>query len=518
MTASVQGADPERIPPRRLLAFLAMIFGMFMAILDIQIVSASLAEIQAGLAASADEIAYVQTSYLIAEVIMIPLSGFLARIVSTRWMFTASAIGFTLSSILCGTATSIEEMVVYRALQGFLGGGMIPTTFASSYAMFPLTQRQRIMPLMGAVVPLAPTIGPSVGGWLTDQFSWHWLFYVNVVPGIFVALAGALLIDHDRPDWPLFRKFDWSGLAFMAVFLGSLEYVLEEGPLHDWFDSDTVVVFTLVSAVAGIAFFVRVLTAEEPIVDLRAFANSNFALGSTFSLAMGCGLFGMTYLFPLYLSRVRGYTPLMIGETMFVTGICMLVTAPIANRLVAILDPRWMLVVGFGGFALSTWQMSAVTRDWGFDELLLPQICRGCSLMFCMIPINNLALGTLPLDRLKNAAGLYNLMRNLGGAIGLALINTMLNTRTDQHYARLREQVSWGRESAVEILARLGGRFAEKGAEAEIVALRRLADLARREAMVLSFADLFLVLTLAFAGLIALIVLMKRPVPPSMRR
>jgi DHA2 family multidrug resistance protein len=508
----------EPIPLRRLLAFLAMIFGMFMAILDIQIVSASLAEIQAGLGASADEIAYVQTSYLIAEVIMIPLSGFLSRIVSTRWMFSASAVGFTLSSILCGTATSIEEMVVYRALQGFLGGGMIPTTFAASYAMFSLSQRQRIMPLMGVVVPLAPTIGPTVGGWLTDMFSWHWLFYVNVVPGILVALAGATLIDHDRPNWALFRKFDWSGLVFMATFLGCLEYVLEEGPLRDWFDSDTVIVFALVSALAGAAFFARVLLAEEPIVDLRAFANGNFALGSMFSLAMGVGLFGMTYLFPLYLSRVRGYTPLMIGETMFVTGICMLLTAPIANRLVAILDPRWMLVFGFGGFALSTWQMATLTRDWGFDELLLPQICRGCSLMFCMIPINNLALGTLPLDRLKNAAGLYNLMRNLGGALGLALINTMLGVRSDHHFARLRESVSWSRETATESVARLGARFAERGAEAEMIAIRRLTELARREALVMSFADLFLLLTMVFAALIALILLMERPAPAAQRR
>jgi DHA2 family multidrug resistance protein len=193
-------------------------------------------------------------------------------------------------------------------------------------------------------------------------------------------------------------------------------------------------------------------------------------------------------------------------------------TAPIANRLVAILDPRWMLVFGFGGFALSTWQMATLTRDWGFDELLLPQICRGCSLMFCMIPINNLALGTLPLDRLKNAAGLYNLMRNLGGALGLALINTMLGVRSDHHFARLRESVSWSRETATDSVARLGARFSERGAEAEMIAIRRLTELARREALVMSFADLFLLLTMVFAALIALILLMERPAPAAQRR
>jgi MFS transporter, DHA2 family, multidrug resistance protein len=514
---SAAAAPPERIPLRTLAAFLAMVFGMFMAILDIQIVSASLVEIQAGLGASADEIAYVQTSYLIAEVIMIPLSGFLARIVSTRWMFTFSAAGFTAASVLCGSATTIEEMIVYRALQGFLGGGMIPTTFAASYAMFPIAQRQKVMPLMGLVVPMAPTIGPTVGGLLTDAFSWHWLFYVNVVPGIVVTIMAATLIDYDKPNWALFRRFDWWGLIFMAAFLGCTEYVLEEGPLRDWFTDDRVVLFAIVAGLAGIVFFARVLSTDEPIVDLRAFTNRNFALGALFSALMGVGLFGQTYLYPLYLARVRGLTPLMIGETMFVTGIFMLLTAPIANRLVARMDPRVLLLVGFGGFALSTWQMTFITRDWDFWELLVPQIFRGVSLMLCMIPINNLALGTLPLDRLKNAAGLYNLMRNLGGAIGLALINTMLNERTDLHFQRLRESVTWSHDVAVETLARLTHGLAHLGGQAELVALKRMTEMARREALVMSFADVFLVLTALVAAMILLLFLMEKPVPAARR-
>jgi len=514
---SATAFEPDRIRPRTLAAFLAMVFGMFMAILDIQIVSASLVEIQAGLAASADEIAYVQTSYLIAEVIMIPLSGFLARIVSTRWMFAASAAGFTAASVLCGSATSIEEMVVYRALQGFLGGGMIPTTFAASYAMFPLTQRQKVMPLMGLVVPMAPTIGPTVGGLLTDAFSWHWLFYVNVVPGIVVTVMAVTLIDYDKPNWALFRKFDWWGLVFMAVFLGCTEYVLEEGPIRDWFTDDSVVVFALAAGAASIVFLARVLTAEEPIVDLRAFANRNFALGSLFSAIMGVGLFGLTYLYPLYLARVRGLTPLMIGETMFVTGACMLLTAPIANRIVSMMDPRVLLLLGFGGFSLSTWQLTFITHDWDFWELLVPQVFRGTSLMLCMIPINNLALGTLPLDRLKNAAGLYNLMRNLGGAIGLALINTMLNERSDLHFARLRESVTWSRDVAAETLAQMTARLAHMGGSAELIALKRMTEMTRREALVMSFADVFLVLTVVIAGISVLLFLMERPLPAARR-
>src|SRR5215207_2626306 len=204
-------AKPAPVSRRRAFAFFCMVFGMFMAILDIQIVSASLAEIQAGLSASSDEISWVQTSYLIAEVIMIPLSGTLSRVLSTRWMFVISAAGFTFMSFMCATATTIEQMIVYRALQGFIGGGMIPTVFASAYSIFRGRQAM-ISPIIGLVATLAPTIGPTIGGYLTDLFSWHWLFLVNVVPGVAVTVAAFLLIDFDEPDLGLMADFDWAGL------------------------------------------------------------------------------------------------------------------------------------------------------------------------------------------------------------------------------------------------------------------------------------------------------------------
>jgi MFS transporter, DHA2 family, multidrug resistance protein len=219
-------AKPMPLDRRRTFAFFCMVFGMFMAILDIQIVSASLAEIQAGLSASSEEISWVQTSYLIAEVIMIPLSGTLSRVLSTRWMFVIASGGFTLMSVMCATATNIEQMIVYRALQGFIGGGMIPTVFASAFTIFPPEKRPVISPIIGLVATLAPTIGPTLGGYLTDLFSWHWLFLVNIVPGIFVTVSTYLLVDFDEPDFSLFKSFDWAGLGFMAAFLGSLEYVL----------------------------------------------------------------------------------------------------------------------------------------------------------------------------------------------------------------------------------------------------------------------------------------------------
>ncbi len=508
--AGVGGAD-ERIDLRKLVAFLAMVFGMFMAILDIQIVSASLTEIQAGLAASNDEISWVQTAYLVAEVIAIPLSGFLSRALGTRVLFAASAAGFTVASFMCGLTSSINEMIVWRALQGFIGGGMIPTVFASAYLVFPRSKQAVITPVIGLVATLAPTVGPTIGGYLTDALSWHWLFFINVLPGVIVTIAVLALVDFDQPDTRLFRSLDWVGLLSMAGFLGALEYVLEEGPRYDWLDDSTISLLAFLSAAAAVAFFARVLTARTPIVDLRAFADRNFALGSLFSFVLGVGLYGLTYLYPVYLAQIRGYDALMIGDTMFVSGLAMFLTAPVAGQLAARVDPRALLAGGFVIFALGSWWMTYMTKDWDFWELFWPQIFRGAGIMLAIVPITNVALGTLAPDRVKNASGLFNLMRNLGGAIGLAAINTVLNDQTDLHLARLHEAVTWSRRPAVEVLDNLAAGLSDFGSDANAMALKQLTLIVHRQAVVMAFADIFLMLSVLFVALAALAVVMKRP-------
>ena len=288
-------------------AFIVMIFGMFMAILDIQIVSSSLSEIQAGISASADEISWVQTSYLIAEVVMIPLSGTLTRIFSTRYLFVMSAAGFTAMSFMCAISSSINEMMVWRALQGFVGGAMIPTVFATTFAIFPADKRQVITPVIGLIATLAPTIGPTVGGYLTELFSWHWLFLVNIIPGIAVTIGAYFLIDFDKPDLKLIKNFDWTGLALLAIFLGTLEYILEEGAADDWFQSALISRLIMICAISGTVFFWRMFTKPNPLVDFAAFKNRNFTAGCIFSFTMGIGLYGLTYLYPVYLARVHQY-------------------------------------------------------------------------------------------------------------------------------------------------------------------------------------------------------------------
>src|ERR1700756_5559482 len=304
----------ERIAPRRLIAFLIMVCGMIMSILDIQVVSASLSDIQAGLSASSTEVSWVQTSYLIAEVIAIPLSGFLSRAFGTRLLFAISAAGFTVASFLCGLASSIEQMILWRAIQGFLGAGMIPTVFASAYTVFPRSKFYIVGPIIGLVATLAPTIGPTVGGFITDVMSWHWLFFINIVPGILITIGVLALVDFDQPHFELLDHFDWWGLLFMAGFLRLLAIVLGEGPQYEWLQDTSVAVCAAICFVSAIAFFYRVLTADEPIVDIRAFANRNFGVGCLISFCVGIGLYGLTYVYPRYLAEVRGYSALMIGE------------------------------------------------------------------------------------------------------------------------------------------------------------------------------------------------------------
>ncbi len=513
--AAALPAAEERMDPKRIIAFFAMVFGMFMSILDIQIVSASLAEIQAGLGAGSDEIAWVQTSYLIAEVIMIPLSGALARILSTRILFSFSAAGFTIASALAATATNIDQMIIYRAIQGFIGGGMIPSVFAAAFTIFPPSKRNIVSPIVGLVATLAPTIGPTIGGYISHAMSWHWLFLVNVIPGIIVTAVTFSLIDFDKPDFKLLKKFDWWGLFWMALFLGTMEFVLEEGNNKDWFNDEHIVMGTVAMVVGGFFFFHRVFRVDFPVVDLRAFSNANFAFGSLFSFVMGVGLYGLTYLYPVYLGRIRGYDSMMIGETMFVSGAAMFLTAPVAGALSSKLDPRIMMMVGFAGFAAGTYTMTYMTADWDFYELLVPQILRGCSLMLCMVPINNIALGTLPPDRIKNASGLFNLTRNLGGAVGLAVINTMLTQRSDEHYARLSEHADWGNRAALDWLASVGANYDSYGLDGTAVAMQKLSGVITQQSWLLSFIDVFMGLTLLFLSLIFLVFLIKKPSAPA---
>jgi MFS transporter, DHA2 family, multidrug resistance protein len=492
--------------------YLAMIFGNFMAILDIQIVASSINQLQAGLASSADEIQWVQTSYLIAEVIAIPLSGYLSRMLSTRIYFVLSAVGFTLASLACATAWNLESMIVFRVIQGFLGGGMIPTTSAAMFMMFPPAKRVLPQILFGMAATLAPSLGPTVGGYLTESFSWHWLFLINVIPGIIVSVAVWNLVRIDKPMPELLRIIDLKGLAFLAVFLGSLEFVLDEGPRNDWFNKDSVAICAVTMTIGGVLFFWRAFTAENPIVDLRAFRNRNFAIGATLAMAIGLGLYTLVYLTPLFLGQVRGYNSLQIGRVMMVQGAAMFFTAPLAGRLSKILDLRTIAAIGLVNVTLGSYLNAQLTDDWGPLQFALPQVLRGSGFLLCMFSMTNIALGTLPANELKNASGLFNVMRNLGGAIGLASVNSLINSRSWLHWQMLAETVRIDRAPVREALNGIGALVRpELGSASAPAGLSLIARQMQQQVAVMTFGDLFLLIAAVMLVSLCLLPLVQKP-------
>jgi MFS transporter, DHA2 family, multidrug resistance protein len=500
-------AESKPLPPGLIwVGYLAMIVGNFMAILDIQIVASSLREIQAGVSASADEIGWVQTSYLIAEVIAIPLTGLLGRALSMRRLFVVCALGFTVMSLACAFAWNFQSLILFRTLQGFLGGGMIPTTMAALFLLFPAERRGGPVVIVGMVSTLAPSIGPTLGGWLTEVLGWHWLFLINVVPG----LASAALVWRYSPlraaEPALLKRLDVVGLVGMAAFLGSLEYVLDEGPGHGWLSEPSVLTMSIVMVAGGVLFFWRAFTSDSPIVDLRVFSDRNFVIGCVVSVVAGVGLYGSVYMTPLFLAGVRNYSTIEVGKTMMVAGLAMFVTAPIVGRLQARLDLRILLGVGIGLTALGLWLNGRLTAESGFWEFATPQALRGAGLMACMIPMTGIALGTLPADRVQNASGVFNLMRNLGGAVGLAVIHTLLTSRQDLHRQELATVMSAGHGDVQAWLDQTAAGLSSAGApDPSGAALAQLAGLVEREAMVMAFNNVFVLLALAFAVVLPLI-------------
>jgi DHA2 family multidrug resistance protein len=493
---------------RKFAIFGVMAFGQFMALIDIQIVAASLNNVQAGLSAGPDEISWVQTGYLMAELVMIPFSAFLAQSLSTRWLFVASAGLFTVASALCGMAWDIQSMIVFRIIQGFVGGAMVPLVFATGFSMFAGPQRAMIPAILGMVSVLAPTLGPTVGGWLTDAIGWRSIFYINIVPGIAVTLLAAWLIRVDHPNLSMLKKIDYAHLASMAVFLGGLEYVLEEGPRHDWFGDPSILTAAWLSFVGFALFIERSFNSGGPIVRLTPFRNPTFAFACVFNLVIGFGLYSATYLIPVFLARVRDYDSLQIGTTVVVTGVAQIASVVLAARLSQTVDPRKVITVGLTLFAASLWLSSKVTVDWGFGALLAPQALRGFAIMLCIVPSVNMALSGFALTELRYASGLFNLMRNLGGAVGIAVVNTWLADQTRIHVARMGESLGEAGRRAPDFVGAVAGRIGQTTSDpvqALLMARGELAGLVGRYALTSAFEEVFRLMAWLFLAALVMV-------------
>ncbi len=498
---------------RVLLAFSVMCVGYFLALLDIQIVASSLAAIGGGLSAGRDQISWVQTAYLIAEIIVVPMSGWLTRLCSTRWLFAGSALGFTAASLLCGIAWNIQSMIVFRAMQGLLGAAMIPTVYTTAFQYFEGHKRLIASAVIGVLGSLAPALGPVVGGYITDALGWRWLFMINLIPGLCVAVGVAMLVEVDRPDASEIRNADYLGIGLMALGLGTLEYVLEDGARWNWFSDATIRTCAVISAVSAVLFVIRSLTFATPVVDLRALQNRNFLIACILSLVTGVGVFSTIYLTPLFLGYVRDFSAWQTGIAVAATGIASLLGVPLYVVLGRRIDLRWLMMGGLVSFGLATWQFSFITHDWGTSQLMVPQILRGLPQIFVVAPAITLGLGALAPERLKYASGLFNMMRNLGGAIGIAVSGAILNDQTNRHLLNIAATLTPANNAMDQALHGISTRLTPILGSVQAshqAALTWLYTTAYREASTMAFADAFRTIMVIFLVATPMVLMMRK--------
>jgi MFS transporter, DHA2 family, multidrug resistance protein len=420
---------PRPLTPGTWAGFAAMCIGMFMAILDVQVVATSLPTIQGALDIPQDQMSWIQTAYLIAEIVAIPLTGFLTRLLGMRRLFVVAISVFTLASIGCALSSGFVQLIAWRVIQGFSGGTLIPAVFSAVFILFPPKQQGVATTLAGVLAVLAPTVGPIVGGWITETYSWHWLFLINVVPGVLSAILGWSRLPRSAARWSEARRLDVLSLAMMAIALCALEIALKEAPQRGW-SSGLVLGLLALSAASAAGFARRTLNAANPVVDLSNFRDRNFTVGCILSFTLGIGLFGSVYLMPVFLAFVRGHNALEIGTVMLVTGLAQLLAAPIAVALEQRVNAKLLSAAGFAFFAVGLGLSAFQTPETDYAGMVWPQVIRGLAIMFCLLPPTRLALGSLSENRVPDASGLFNLMRNLGGAIGIALIDTVIYGRS----------------------------------------------------------------------------------------
>ncbi|MSP75159.1 MAG: DHA2 family efflux MFS transporter permease subunit [Rhodospirillaceae bacterium] len=491
-----------------------MALGMFMAILDIQVVVTSLPNIQAALDIEPEQMSWVQTAYLIAEVIAIPLTGLLTRVLTMRGLFVGAILLFSAASLGCAASGGFASLIAWRVVQGFAGGVLIPSVFTAVFLLFPPRQQTVATTLAGVLAVLAPTVGPLAGGWLTETYSWHWLFLINIGPGIVAAALAAWFLPAEKTDVAHARRLDIVALGLMALALASLEIALKEAPHYGW-GSGLVLGLLVLSAASLTAFMRRTFARETPIVDLTAFRDRNFAISCVLSFLFGIGLYGSVYLMPVFLGFVRGHDSLEIGTIMLITGLAQLAMAPVAVQLERRIDARLLTAAGFALFAVGLGLSAFQTRLSDYDEMFWPQILRGAAIMFCLLPPTRLALGHLAPERVADASGLFNLMRNLGGAIGLALIDTVIYGRSPIHVERMVAHLKMGDIVTGRLVglpeAALTGA-APQNVDSETIALVRA--LVEKAALVISINEAWAILA-AFSALAVLSVAFLKPEPKA---
>jgi len=490
--------DTASSSARMWIAVVASTLGAFMAVLNIQIVNASLADIQGAIGAGIDDGGWISTAYLIAEIVVIPLTGWLSRVFSLRLYLLVNAILFLVFSAACALATDLQQMIVLRAIQGFTGGVLIPLAFTIIITLLPKSKQPIGLALFAISATFAPAIGPTIGGYLTENLGWQYIFYVNLVPGSIMVVMLWVSLGRAPMNLSLLAKGDWPGIVTMAIGLAALQTVLEEGNKDDWFGSPFIVRLSIIAFVALSLFIWIELTSKRPLLDLKLLLGRNFGFGVIANFMLGVALYGSVFILPLYLSRTQGYNSEQIGMVLAWTGLPQLVLIPLVPRLMQRFDARLVIGVGFALFAASNFMNIHMTADYAADQLLWPNIVRAIGQALCFAPLSAIATAAIDKEHAGSASALFNMTRNLGGAVGIALLQTFLTKREQFHSNNLVQSVSGFAEVTRERIEHLTTYFLSHGtadhASAAHKAIVAIALRTRQQATIMAFSDTFYLL------------------------
>jgi DHA2 family multidrug resistance protein len=511
VTAASAPAAADRASATIWISVMAAMIGAFMAILNIQITNASLLNIEGGIGTGVDNGSWISTSYLIGEIVVIPLTDYLSRMFSYRNVILSFATLFAVFSVACAFTHDLPSMIAMRGFQGFFGGVLIPMAFTLVFTKLPKAQQSIGLAMFALAVTFAPAIGPTIGGYLTENYGWQTIFFVNVIPTIVMVTTLYVTLERQPMQLGLLAEGDWFGIATMAIGLASLQAVLEEGNKDDWFGSPFIVKLAIVAAVSLALFIANELVVEKPLLRLRLLTQRSFGLGTISSVFLGFALFGTVYLLPAYLGQVQRYNAEQIGTVLAWTGLPQLLLIPLVPKLMQRFDIRYIAFTGMSLFALSAFMNTTMSLDYAGDQLFLPNIIRAIGQALTLAPLSAISLGSVAPQDAAAASGISNMMRNLGGAVGTALLATIVTKREQFHSNIIGQAVDLGREEVRARIAQMTNYFLAHGvtdpAAAHQQAIIALGNTVKQQALVMGFSDTFAVVgvVLILAGIAILL-------------
>ncbi len=511
-TYPVAGEEAPEISPW--IVAIAVMLGTFMEVLDTTVVNVSLPHIAGSLSSTVDEATWVLTSYLVANAIILPMTGWLSNQFGRKRMLMLSVAGFTLSSLLCGMAPTLPMLIVFRIIQGATGGGLEPLSQSILLEAFPPEGRGKAMAFWALGIVVAPMLGPVLGGWITDSYSWRWVFYINLPIGIAATLMAKFFIF----DPPYIRRqssyVDWWGIGFLATGIGALQIMLDKGQEEDWFSSDFIRVLAVVAVVGLAAFVIRELRVQHPIVDLRVFKVGTYATGVFMMTVLGFVLYGSTVLIPIWLQTLMGYPALQAGWAMLPRGLGSFLFMPIVGILVAKVEPRKLLAAGITLTSLSLFLMAALNLDAGYWDIFMPQIVQGVAMGLLFVPLTTVTFDPIEKARMGNATSIFNLMRNIGASFGIAAVTTIVARHSQTHFNVLGRHVNIYDLRSRQMFEAMRQGFMARGSDAVTAgkqAYAALFGMVERQAAMLSFIDAFWILGAVFLAMLPLLLLMRKP-------